>query len=58
MVNCEEITILMHELGKLIDEYERCTDRMVRENIKEDILLIGTVIHPDYKLSGNKISNF
>ncbi|WP_200792868.1 hypothetical protein [Bacillus massilinigeriensis] len=40
MAEVKEITIFREELGRLLHDYERCSDKSVKNLIKEDILLI------------------
>jgi hypothetical protein len=44
VIKSEEMIIFINELGLLFDEYTRCSNTMIREEIYEDILLLSEVI--------------
>ncbi len=39
-----ELRLFTNELNKLINEYERCADSLIRNEIANDILLITYII--------------
>lgn len=56
MVKEEEKVVFVYELDKLCDEYRKCTDLSMRQQIREDIVLLQKVItisenEPDEKLN-------
>jgi hypothetical protein len=44
IIKNEEMFIFIHELGLLIDEYQRCENTEIKEQIYDDILLLREVI--------------
>lgn len=45
MINEEEKLIFIKELGRLIEDYQKCYDNDFQEQIYEDIMHLISVIH-------------
>jgi hypothetical protein len=45
MIHEEEKLIFIRELGRLIEDYQRCSDMQFKEQIYEDIMQLIEVIH-------------
>lgn len=45
MINDEEKLIFIKELGRLIEDYQRCYDNRYQEQIFEDIMHLISVIN-------------
>ncbi|MED4017720.1 MULTISPECIES: hypothetical protein [Sutcliffiella] len=41
-------SIILYELTKLVDEYYRCPDPCIRNEIYKDILLLSEAVNQDY----------
>lgn len=41
-----EILLFIKELGRLLDDYKRCPDTMIRAVIQDEILFLTEMIHP------------
>lgn len=44
IIKNDEMLIFINELGLLIDEYQRCKNTEIKEQIYDDILLLSEVI--------------
>ncbi|CAM3862862.1 hypothetical protein [Mesobacillus zeae] len=46
MAEVEEVMIFMEELGRLFKDYEKCSDKKIKQLIMEDIILLEEAIDP------------
>ncbi len=46
MAEVEEVLIFIEELGRLFEDYRECSNTRVRQQIIEDIRLLGEAIDP------------
>lgn len=44
MIKEEEKMIFRYELDKLLDDFRKCNDRLMRQKIKADIVLVQKVM--------------
>ncbi|WP_170110134.1 hypothetical protein [Peribacillus acanthi] len=44
MIRYDETQLLLREIGRLIDDYYRCMDQFVKEQIRRDIQLLTRAI--------------
>ncbi|KKB38824.1 hypothetical protein [Bacillus thermotolerans] len=47
MIHESELTIFIKELGKLIDEYYKCSEERIKQEIHQDIQLLSSVIYSE-----------
>ena len=46
MIKDLEILMFIKELGRLLEDYKRCTDETIKTMIHDDILFLTKIIHP------------
>lgn len=58
MVKEEEKVVFVYELDKLQHEYRKCTDLSMRQQIREDIVLLQRVISNSENETDGQINMF
>ncbi|MBN6885551.1 hypothetical protein ACUXCC_001688 [Cytobacillus horneckiae] len=44
MINDDEYLIFIREIGKLFEEYNKCSNQMFKEMIAEDLEILGRAL--------------